>query len=301
MFQTIINGLLPSFLLIIIGGLIRDYFSSDTWKGIDKLNFYLLFPTLLFVSTASRKINFQEFFDVSLAVWGILIIGLSLGWLARPLGPSQYINFAAVWQTTWRFNAAIGFVVINALPNTDSSLMALIVGAAVPIANLFAITALSYDKTTNFKDTIQKIGTNPFFLASFFGVFIGLTGFQIPTIPLNTLNALASTAVPITLISIGASLSWREVGRLQPFNSLMNMIKLILLPTIVLGACVIFLVPPQIATVLVVFAALPTSSSAHILASAFGADQKLVANLVAQSTILSCLTLPVWIVAILSF
>ncbi len=43
------------------------------------------------------------------------------------------------------------------------------------------------------------------------------------------------------------------------------------------------------------FAALPTASAAHVLAAGFGANRELVATLIAQSTLLSAATLPVWI------
>jgi malonate transporter len=54
-------------------------------------------------------------------------------------------------------------------------------------------------------------------------------------------------------------------------------------------------IPPAIGTVLVVFAALPTASAAHVLAAGFGASRELVATLVAQSTLLGAVTLPIWI------
>ena len=41
-------------------------------------------------------------------------------------------------------------------------------------------------------------------------------------------------------------------------------------------------------------APLPTASAAHILAAGFGADRKLAAMLIAQTTLLSAITLPVW-------
>lgn len=53
---------------------------------------------------------------------------------------------------------------------------------------------------------------------------------------------------------------------------------------------------------LVLFAALPTASAAHVLAAGFGANRELVATLIAQSTLLSAATLPLWILAMeLSF
>lgn len=53
--------------------------------------------------------------------------------------------------------------------------------------------------------------------------------------------------------------------------------------------------------VLVVYAALPTASAAHVLAAGFGADRRLVATLIAQSTLLSAATLPVWMLVAAGF
>jgi len=50
-----------------------------------------------------------------------------------------------------------------------------------------------------------------------------------------------------------------------------------------------------VAVVLVIWAALPTASAAHVLASGFGADRELSATLVAQTTLLGAISLPVWI------
>jgi malonate transporter and related proteins len=50
--------------------------------------------------------------------------------------------------------------------------------------------------------------------------------------------------------------------------------------------------------VLTIFAALPTASAAHVLASAYGADRENVATLIAQSTLLGCLTLPFWLMVL---
>jgi malonate transporter len=54
-----------------------------------------------------------------------------------------------------------------------------------------------------------------------------------------------------------------------------------------------------LAGTLVLFAALPTASAAHVLAAGFGADRELSATSVAQSTLLSALTLPLWLTAII--
>ena len=67
------------------------------------------------------------------------------------------------------------------------------------------------------------------------------------------------------------------------------------MPAVTLGACLLLDAEPALAQVLTMFAALPTASAAHVLASAFGADRMRAATAVAQSTLLSALTLPLWI------
>ena len=49
-FFTILLGLLPSFLMVILGGLVRNRLSVNAWQGLDKLNFEILFPALIFVA-----------------------------------------------------------------------------------------------------------------------------------------------------------------------------------------------------------------------------------------------------------
>jgi predicted permease len=55
---------------------------------------------------------------------------------------------------------------------------------------------------------------------------------------------------------------------------------------------------PTVAATLVLFAAMPTASAAHVLAAGFGADRQWPATLVAQTTLLSAVTLPLWITVI---
>ena len=132
-------------------------------------------------------------------------------------------------------------------------------------------------------------------IASLGGVVVALTGVQIPGPVLAPLEMLAQAAIPVALISIGATMNWGALARLDRFTGILNGTKLMILPALV---CVVALAAGAsgpLVQVLIVFAALPTASAAHVLAAGFGADRKLVATLIAQTTLLSAATLPVWI------
>ena len=294
-FVTILSGLIPSFLMVILGGLVRKRLSENAWQGLDKLNFEILFPTLLFVAASGRPIALSQVASIAPLAWGILVAGLLFGYLARPFGPDRFLDFAGCWQTAWRFNTALGFVAIGALSGGDAAIFAVVVGMGVPMANVFAVSGLSRDGQLGILGTLRRVALNPFLIASLGGVVVALTGIQIPGPVLAPLEMLAQAAIPVALISIGATMNWGALARLDRFTGILNGTKLMILPALV---CVIALVAGAsgpLVQVLIVFAALPTASAAHVLAAGFGADRKLVATLIAQTTLLSAATLPVWI------
>ncbi len=286
---------MPSFFLVILGGLLRRRLSENAWQGLDRLNFEILFPALLFVAASSRPITFAQIATTAPLVWGILIMGAVLGYSARRFGPERFLDFAGCWQTAWRFNTALGFVAVGALNTAYAGLFAVVVGMAVPVANVFAVSALSRGGGLGFLHTVKRIALNPFLLASVSGVLVGVSDLHIPAPILAPLDMLAKAAIPVALISIGAIMNWSALARLTLFSGLINATKLVLLPTTVCFVAFISGADGPLVQVLVVFAALPTASAAHVLASAFGAKREAVATLIAQTTLLSAITLPVWI------
>lgn len=293
-FLTILSGLLPSFLMIILGGVIRKRLSVNAWQGLDRLNFEILFPALIFVAASSRPIALADIGVMGPLVWTILALGLALGYLARRHGPDRFVDFAGAWQTAWRFNTALAFVAVVTLPTPPVGELAVAVGLAIPVANLFAVTALSRG-SGSLGQTVAKVATNPFLIASSSGVAVGLSGVTIPALVLAPLEMLSAAAIPVALISVGATMNWGALARLNRFSGTLVAVKLVVLPLFAVAMALILSLDPAIAGVLVLFAALPTASAAHVLAAGFGADRELAATLVAQTTLLGAVTLPIWI------
>jgi len=294
MLAILLSGLLPVVLLVLLGGAVRARLSENAWAGLDRLNFEILFPALIFTTAASRPIEPASLLLVGPLVWAILGLGLALGWLARPVGPARFLDFAGGWQTAWRFNTALGFVIVQALPSADPGLYAVAIGLAIPMANVLAVSALSRGEGLAPATALRKVALNPFLLASLAGVAVGVSGLALPAPLLAPLTLLAEAAIPVALISIGATLKWRALGRLDRFSGGIVATKLVALPLAVTLAALATGSHAPIVPVLIVFAALPTASAAHVLAAGFGADRRLAATLIAQSTILSAATLPVW-------
>lgn len=297
-FAAILAGLTPSFMLVGLGGLVRHRLSENAWVGLDKLNFEILFPALLFTAAAARPLDLGRVLTLAPAVWAILTLGLLAGYGLRRWGPERFLDFAGAWQTAWRFNTAMGFVAVATLSDADAALMAVVAGMGVPLANIFAVSALSRGGNLGLLQTVRRVALNPFLQASVWGVVVGLSGIALPQLIVAPLTLLAQAAIPVALISIGATMDWKALARLDRFSGPLVAIKLIFLPAVTLSCCLAFGADPAMTAILTMFSALPTASAAHVLAAGFGANRMLVATIVAQSTLLAALTLPIWILII---
>lgn len=293
--SAVLLALAPDAGLIAVGAYLQRSLPVQGWAQIDKLNANLLFPALIFHAASGRSCSLADLTAVGVGVWAVILLGCGGAFLLRPWGPRTFLDFAGLWQTAWRFNAAIALVAVQALPAEVASLMSIAIGCAVPLANLLAVSALSRGKAIPLGQTVLLVATNPFLLASVSGVALSMSGWMMPNVLSSVVDRLAQAAVPLALLSIGAALDLRALVQMDICKAGLNAIKLMVLPcaTAVIGYGL--QLPPTIAAVLIVFAALPTASAAHVLASSFGADRSIVANLIAQSTLLSCLSLPMWI------
>lgn len=296
---AIILALLPDFLLLAVGGIMRRVLPTPAWQGVDKLNFYLLFPSLIFASALRAAPSTADLTVMGLGVWAGMLLACGLAWFARGLGPERFLDFAGMWQTAWRFNTALAMVAVQVLPLRDRGLMAVAIGLAVPLANILAISALSRGNAMGWQKTVRQVLSNPFLIASVAGVSLSVLHVRPPHVVMGAIVQLSQAAIPMALLSIGSAVKWRALARMDRFEAALNAIKLVVLPTATLVVTTLLGIGPGPRLTLTIFAALPTASAAHVLASVYGADREKVATLIAQSTLLGCVTLPLWLMALL--
>jgi len=67
------------------------------------------------------------------------------------------------------------------------------------------------------------------------------------------------------------------------------------LPAVAIGLTAVLALPLAQRDIVVLFAAMPTASSAYVLAARMGGDGAYVAGLVTLSTLLGMLSIPIWL------
>jgi len=296
---TTVLLLLPDFCLILLGTLLYRLvkFGDDFWAGLEKLVYFVLFPALLFLSTSSVRLDFST--TTSLITVGLLssITGLLLGFAALFLFRPDPLLFASGIQTAFRFNSYIALAIAGRIGgDAGIALMALLVSFHVPLCNLASVYILARHSKVN---VLGEMARNPLIIATLAGLAVNFAGLQLPESASLFLSRLGVASIALGLIAVGAGL--RISGDIPERRMLawFLAVKLLALPAMAWFLSLQFELPPLQQQIVVMFAALPTASSAYILAVRMGGNGPIVAFLVSAGTLLSLISMPIWLSLVL--
>lgn len=287
--------LLPDFSLILLGALLRRRLLGDVgfWTGVEKLVYFILFPALLFNAMASAEIDAGGALPLFLAGLAVMGSGFALGWIGRPFMGLDAMGFASRLQCAYRFNTYIGIAVAGKLHGAAGvALMGGLCGAMVPFANVMAVGMMARHGQGSLW---RELSRNPLVIATIAGLMFNVAGFDLATPVQFFLKRLGDAAVALGLLAVGAALRWGKVGGRWAGSAWLVSVKLLLLPAIawIVGRA-LGLEGIAFDTV-VLFAALPSASSAYILAMRMGGDGPGVAWLISATTLLAVLSLTFWL------
>ncbi|MFP4162054.1 MAG: AEC family transporter [Ectothiorhodospira sp.] len=293
--MTAVALLIPTFLLIALGFGLRRWAGLERgfWSDLEWLIYHVLFPALLFGTLAGRPLELGSAAGMIQAGALSLGAGMLLAYLGKGWMGLSHRDFASAFQCAFRFNSYIGFAILGGLHGERGvAVFAILAGFMVPLANLGAVWALARHGE---RGLLRELARNPLVLSTFAGLTWSLAGWPLPGMAATTLDFLGQAALPMGLIAAGAGLHLSGLGGHLPAVLYLGLVKLLAVPAVALAAArLLDLQGPYLAAVLVL-AALPTASSAYILAVRMGGDGQIVAALIASTTLAATVTLPLWL------
>ena len=292
--------LLPDLLLIILGAALCRYTSlgRPIWDAAERLVYYLLFPTLLFSSILKSPLEPQQ--TLGLAVCGVatVALGIALAYATRLWPGVDARLHASGAQTAFRFNSFIALALAERLLGAQGvAWMALVIALCVPVCNVAAVWPLARHGGHAYGRELMR---NPLIVATLAGLLANLAGLQLPTALNTTLHRIGLAALPLGLMAVGAGLRFGGLRESPGFAGTLLAIRHVALPLFALALSSWLVLPAPQRLVLMAFAALPTASSAYVLAMRMGGNGSYVAAIVTLSTLLGMLSLPSWL-AVLPF
>jgi malonate transporter len=291
--------LLPDFLLIVVGWLVCRHtpLNRPVWDAAEKLVYYLLFPVLLFNSILKSPLQPAQ--TVSLAGTGLATVGLGIT-LSLVLGRWPGVDarlHASGAQTAFRFNSFIALALAERLGGPQGlAWMALLIALCVPLCNVAAVWPLARHGGHAYGAELLR---NPLILSTVAGLLANFAGLQFPDAVATTLQRIGLAALPVGLMAVGAGLKLGGLREGPKLAAALLSIRHAVLPTFALALTAAIALPAAQRSIVIAFAALPTASSAYVLAARMGGHGPYVASLVTVSTLLGMVSVPVWL-AVLS-
>lgn len=180
--------------------------------------------------------------------------------------------------------------------------LSLIMLASVVFFNILSVLTfvLCSGAKTTLKHTVISIIKNPCICGILLGLLLNILDLQIPKIVYQPISAIGSITTPLCFISIGTTFQFsgaRENWRPAAFVTL---VKLILLPIVALGVGVFLGFRNQSLIGLLAVFATPCAVGSYPMALKLGGDGPLSAQSIMYSTLLSVITIFIFIFALKS-
>lgn len=314
-----VNATIPLFLVILLGwylnriGMLTDAFC----KSGNKYVFNVALPLNCFLAIA--KMDLYSDFDPLFCLYCFIVTTLIfLGtWGVTALLMKDKTMVGAFSQAAARSSAAILGVALAVNIYGDSGMVPMMIVAAVPFFNIYAVLILSFsphidengnllaDDNGNGMAAVKKaclnVLKNPIIIGIFAGIPFALLRVQLPVMLQSFVGMVGGTASPVALLVVGASFSGGEALKKWKPAALATFIKLFLLPAIFLPLAAVMGFRNSEMVAILIMCGSPTTVACYIMAKQMKNDAVLTSNVVVLATLFSSVSITFWLFCLKSF
>lgn len=290
---------LPVFLVIGLGFSLKKtgLVNSEFLFNLNRLIYYIALPALLFykIATANFLVSFNGSLLACLIVCTLVIFFISYGYGSFREYPTSV--HGAFCQGAFRGNLAyVGLAIVySAYGEEGFAVAGILLGFLVPLFNFLSVVALilpqrrdSYHMDSCF--LVKQIACNPLILASFLGIIWSFFTIPLPQIVDRAFGIITGMSLPLALISIGASFSFRKLRGDLAVAAMSSCLKIIIFPALAGVVLILTGVRGQELGIGVLLAGSPTATAAYIMAQQLKSDAELSGAIIMLSTLCSLAT-----------
>ncbi|MGQ9747025.1 MAG: AEC family transporter [Candidatus Caldatribacteriaceae bacterium] len=286
------------FILIALGFFLRlgRLVSKDAAFLLNKLAFYVTFPCLVFRSLHDFQLD-PKLWNIPLLAYPIISVLFIFSYLLA----HKHLKLSIPTSVSFAMGSAFGNTAFLGYP----FIIAIVGERGLP-------PAVFYDQMGNFlsvytvgilfcvyrqKQRFSLQGTTeilklPPFLAFLMALFFHRL--PLPLFVQESIHRLADATVPLTMLSIGISLSGKHLFRNVKPLLVASFIKLGVLPLIMILCSYLYPLEPLYRQVAILESATPTLMSSYVLASLYHLDEEFSSSVIFLTTLIAFVTLPLW-------
>jgi len=304
---TILITVAPVFLLIATGwGAVKSgYLPGNVADALNAFAVKIAVPVLLF--RALERLDFSAAFSPPLLVsfyagaFTCFVIGIFLArrlFKRRP-GESVAVGFAATFSNSVLLGLAIIERSHGAGPLTPAFGIIALHAPVIYAVGMVTMELMRRNGRT-LSETLAVAGrsilANPLMIGILAGAFVNVTGHWLPEPVMAAVEMIASAAIPVALVGVGAAMTRYQMKADLPEAGMVAALSLILHPAIAFAlAHYVFALPPDAVRAAVTLAAMPPGMNIYLFAVMYDRAVNLAASAFLLATTLSVFTVTVWI------
>lgn len=296
----IFESTLPIFMLVILGVVLKraPLVDRSVWHGLEEIGYYVLFPALLFLTFYRADFSGLSLGSIAAGCLTTVVVLFLLLIISWPLFRARGISlpeFTTVLQTTTRWNAFVALAIADKLyGETGLTLMALIMAIVVLPINFGNIALMVWylSPSPNIGLFSKRILSNPLILSCCGGLAMRYSGLAIYPPVEQAVDLVASAALGVGMIVVGAGLRIRDTVRPRLISILCTFAKLLVYPLVLTATCWVFGVRGEALILVALCGSVPTAMNGYLLARQLGGDAPLYATIATLQTAASFLTIP---------
>lgn len=296
--NSIILALFPLVALIASGYLFKKYhfLSQDFWAGAEKLNYYILFPALLFNTLSTTKVDFQSLSTAIFAMFFVVLLVTAFMYVLRMFWNIQPARFGVHVQSLVRFNTYIGLALVASLFQKEGmAILVILLALCIPLVNVISVLALTSKEQMAVKPVLIALLKNPLIVSCIVGGVVNVLNIPIWDGLSSLIKLFSASSLPLGLLCVGAALQFMQMKKDIVVLVADTFARLLAVPALAFAVCTWLGLPSLQTQILVVFFALPTASAAYILTKVLGGDSQLMAAVISFQTLCAAVTLPIMI------
>ncbi|NAR29536.1 AEC family transporter [Acinetobacter haemolyticus] len=293
--NSIILALFPLVALIASGYLFKKYhfLSQDFWAGAEKLNYYILFPALLFNTLSTTKVDFQSLSTAIFAMFFVVLLVTAIMYVLRMFWNIQPARFGVHVQSLVRFNTYIGLALVASLFQKEGmAILVILLALCIPLVNMISVLALTSKEQMAVKPVLIALLKNPLIVSCIVGGVVNVLNIPIWDGLTGLIKLFSASSLPLGLLCVGAALQFMQMKKDIVVLLADTFVRLLAVPALAFLVCTWLGLPSLQTQILVVFFALPTASAAYILTKVLGGDSQLMAAVISFQTLCAAVTLP---------
>lgn len=293
------TALVPILALILTGfGLKRlRLLTAESWAGIEKLTYFVLFPALLVHTLGNKTLTgepWQPMLSVVTATLGLsAIVLIALHKIHISKGDA---TFTSIFQGGIRFNTYITLAVAQGLYGVEGlALGSIAAGFMIVLINILCISIFviwGKPSATGIVPFIREVFANPLIIACAIGWYLSLSGIGLAGFTEDFLDIVGSAALPLGLLAVGAALKPEKIKGHFGSIAISSLVQFGLKPFFVAFMVSGMGITGVAAGVLIIAFMTPTSPSAYILARQLGGDTETMTSIITFQTLLAFLAMP---------